>query len=141
MKYSERSQDIHKNDREIWQKFKNSWDRFQYANALNQLQNEQFDTKKIVAETINNITTKIVSVEETIKPQDKPDIIKVSTDPPINIKTGDVWFQITGGEIAKAYTFDEVTALNKTFADIDKLGLTWAQADEGFTKIAIISLL
>lgn len=130
MKYSERSQDIHKNDREIWQKFKNSWDRFQYANALNQLQNEQFDTKKIVAETINNITTKIVSVEETIKPQDKPDIIKVSTDPPINIKTGDVWFQITGGEIAKAYTFDEVTALNKTFADIDKLGLTWAQADE-----------
>ena len=96
MKYSERSQDIHKNDREIWQKFKNSWDRFQYANALNQLQNEQFDTKKIVAETINNITTKIVSVEETIKPQDKPDIIKVSTDPPINIKTGDVWFQITG---------------------------------------------
>lgn len=131
MKYSERSQDIHKNDREIWQKFKNSWDRFQYANALNQLQNEQFDTKKIVAETINNITTKIVSVEETIKAQDKPDIIKVSTDPPINIKTGDVWFQITGGEIAKAYTFDEVTALNKTFADIDKLGLTWAQADEG----------
>lgn len=131
MKYSERSQDIHKNDREIWQKFKNSWDRFQYANALNQLQNEQFDTKKIVAETINNITTKIVSVEETIKPQDEPDIIKVSTDPPINIKTGDVWFQITGGEIAKAYTFDEVTALNKTFADIDKLGLTWAQADEG----------
>lgn len=131
MKYSERSQDIHKNDREIWQKFKNSWDRFQYANALNQLQNEQFDTKKIVAETINNITTKIVSVEETIKPQDKPDIIKVSTDPPINIKTGDVWFQITGGEIAKAYTFDEVTALNKTFVDIDKLGLTWAQADEG----------
>ena len=131
MKYSERSQDIHKNDREIWQKFKNSWDRFQYANALNQLQNEQFDTKKIVAETINNITTKIVSVEETIKPQDKPDIIKVSTDPPINIKTGDVWFQIIGGEIAKAYTFDEVTALNKTFADIDKLGLTWAQADEG----------
>lgn len=131
MKYSERSQDIHKNDREIWQKFKNSWDRFQYANALNQLQNEQFDTKKIVAETINNITTKIVSVEETIKLQDKPDIIKVSTDPPINIKTGDVWFQITGGEIAKAYTFDEVTALNKTFADIDKLGLTWAQADEG----------
>lgn len=131
MKYSERSQDIHKNDREIWQKFKNSWDRFQYANALNQLQNEQFDTKKIVAETINNITTKIVSVEETIKPQDNPDIIKVSTDPPINIKTGDVWFQITGGEIAKAYTFDEVTALNKTFADIDKLGLTWAQADEG----------
>lgn len=131
MKYSERSQDIHKNDREIWQKFKNSWDRFQYANALNQLQNEQFDTKKIVAETINNITTKIVSVEETIKLQDKSDIIKVSTDPPINIKTGDVWFQITGGEIAKAYTFDEVTALNKTFADIDKLGLTWAQADEG----------
>lgn len=131
MKYSERSQDIHKNDREIWQKFKNSWDRFQYANALNQLQNEQFDTKKIVAETINNITTKIVSVEETIKPQDKLDIIKVSTDPPINIKTGDVWFQITGGEIAKAYTFDEVTALNKTFADIDKLGSTWAQADEG----------
>lgn len=131
MKYSERSQDIHKNDREIWQKFKNSWDRFQYANALNQLQNEQFDTKKIVAETINNITTKIVSVEETIKPRDKSDIIKVSTDPPINIKTGDVWFQITGGEIAKAYTFDEVTALNKTFADIDKLGLTWAQADEG----------
>lgn len=131
MKYSERSQDIHKNDREIWQKFKNSWDRFQYANALNQLQNEQFDTKKIVAETINNITTKIVSVEETIKPQDNPDIIKVSTDPPINIKTGDVWFQITGGEIAKAYTFDKVTALNKTFADIDKLGLTWAQADEG----------
>lgn len=131
MKYSERSQDIHKNDREIWQKFKNSWDRFQYANALNQLQNEQFDTKKIVAETINNITTKIVSVEETIKLQDKHDIIKVSTDPPINIKTGDVWFQITGGEIAKAYTFDEVTALNKTFADIDKLGLTWAQADEG----------
>lgn len=131
MKYSERSQDIHKNDREIWQKFKNSWDRFQYANALNQLQNEQFDTKKIVAETINNITTKIVSVEETIKPQDNPYIIKVSTDPPINIKTGDVWFQITGGEIAKAYTFDEVTALNKTFADIDKLGLTWAQADEG----------
>lgn len=131
MKYSERSQDIHKNDREIWQKFKNSWDRFQYANALNQLQNEQFDTKKIVAETINNITTKIVSVEETIELQDKPDIIKVSTDPPINIKTGDVWFQITGGEIAKAYTFDEVTALNKTFADIDKLGLTWAQADEG----------
>lgn len=129
MKYSERSQDIHKNDREIWQKFKNSWDCFQYANALNQLQNEQFDTKKIVAETINNITTKIVSVEETIKPQDKPDIIKVSTDPPINIKTGDVWFQITGGD--KAYTFDEVTALNKTFADIDKLGLTWAQADEG----------
>lgn len=35
MKYSERSQDIHKNDREIWQKFKNSWDRFQYSNALN----------------------------------------------------------------------------------------------------------
>lgn len=131
MKYSERSQDIHKNDREIWQKFKNSWDCSQYANALNQLQNKQFDTKKIVAETINNITTKIVSVEETIKPQDKLDIIKVSTDPPINIKTGDVWFQITGGEIAKAYTFDEVTALNKTFADIDKLGLTWAQADEG----------
>ena len=124
MKYSERSQDIHKNDREIWQKFKNSWDRFQYSNALNQLQNAQF-------ETINSITTKIVAVEETVKPQDKPDIIKVSTEPPADIKTGDVWFQVTGGEIAQAYTFDEVTALSKTFADIDKLGLTWAQADEG----------
>ena len=75
MKYSERSQDIHKNDREIWQEFKNSWDRFQYSNALNQLQNAQFDTKKMVAETINSITTKIVAVEETVKPQDKLDII------------------------------------------------------------------
>ena len=46
MKYSERSQDIHKNDREIWQEFKNSWDRFQYSNALNQLQNAQFDTRR-----------------------------------------------------------------------------------------------
>lgn len=86
MKYSERSQDIHKNDREIWQEFKNSWDRFQYSNALNQLQNAQFDTKKMVAETINSITTKIVAVEETVKPQDKPDIIKVSTEPPADIK-------------------------------------------------------
>ena len=56
---------------------------------------------------------------------------KVSTEPPADIKTGDIWFQVTGGEIAQAYTFDEVTALSKTFADIDKLGLTWAQADEG----------
>lgn len=50
----------------------------------------------------------------------------LSAQKPKNPNVGDIWFSL-----AHQYVWSEVDELGYTFANIDALNLTWADADEG----------
>ena len=50
----------------------------------------------------------------------------LSAQQPKNPNVGDIWFSL-----AHQYVWSEVDELGYTFANIDALNLTWADADEG----------
>lgn len=90
MKY----QDMHLSDVDLNAQFKQYMSAGQYKAALAILQNDQLTDKTVVAALFNYVTNRLVEVQSTSDPTFKQDIIKVATQPPAGITSGQVYFKL-----------------------------------------------
>lgn len=90
MKY----QDMHLSDVDLNTQFKQYMSAGQYEAALAILQNDQLTDKTVVVALFNYVTNRLVEVQSTSDPIFKQDIIKVATQPPAGITSGQVYFKL-----------------------------------------------
>ena len=90
MKY----QDMHLSDVNLNTQFKQYMSAGQYEEALAILQNDQLTDKTVVAALFNYVTGRLVEVQSTSDPTFKQDKIKVATQPPAGITSGQVYFKL-----------------------------------------------
>lgn len=90
MKY----QDLHLSDVDLNTRFKQYMSAGQYEAALAILQNDQLTDKTVVAELFNYVTNRLVEVQSTSDPTFKQDKIKVATEPPAGMTSGQVYFKL-----------------------------------------------
>lgn len=124
MKFS----DIQLADKALWQQIQEEWSKGNFASAQAIMSNTQLDKKVLTAKSLNDLTDKIVEVEQLNDPTYVKDKIKIERQVPTDLTTGQVYFEWTN---SPPYTWAEVDARNYTFADVDALRLTWAYADRG----------
>ena len=89
-----RYQDLHLSDVDLNAQFKQYMSAGQYEAALAILQNNQLTDKTVVAALFNYVTSRIVEVQSTSDPTFKQDVIKVATQPPAGITSGQVYFKL-----------------------------------------------
>ena len=124
MKFS----DIQLADKTLWQQIQEEWSKGNFASAQAIMSNTQLDKKVLMAKSLNDLTDKIVEVEQLNDPTYANDRIKIERQVPTDLTTGQVYFEWTN---SPPYTWAEVDARNYTFADVDALGINWAYADRG----------
>lgn len=124
MKFS----DIQLADKTLWQQIQEEWGKGNFTSARAIMSNTQLDKKVLTAKSLNDLTDKIVEVEQLNDPTYANDRIKIERQVPTDLTTGQVYFEWTN---SPPYTWVEVDARNYTFADIDALGINWAYADRG----------
>lgn len=124
MKFS----DIQLADKALWQQIQEEWSKGNFASAQAIMSNTQLDKKVLTAKSLNDLTDKIVEVEQLNDPTYANDKIKIERQVPTDLTTGQVYFEWTN---SPPYTWAEVDARNYTFADVDALGINWAYADKG----------
>ena len=124
MKFS----DIQLADKTLWQQIQEEWSKGNFAPAQAIMSNAQLDKKVLTAKSLNDLTDKIVEVEQLNDPTYANDRIKIERQVPTDLTTGQVYFEWTN---SPPYTWAEVDARNYTFADVDALGINWAAADRG----------
>jgi hypothetical protein len=124
MKFS----DIQLADKTLWQQIQEEWSKGNVDSAQAIMSNTQLDKKVLTAKSLNDLTDKIVEVEQLNDPTYAKDKIKVERQVPTDLTTGQVYFEWTN---SPPYTWAEVDARNYTFADVDALGINWAYADRG----------
>lgn len=124
MKFS----DIQLADKALWQQIQEEWSKGNFASAQAIMSNTQLDKKVLTAKSLNDLTDKIVEVEQLNDPTYTNDKIKIERQVPTDLTTGQVYFEWTN---SPPYTWAEVDARNYTFADVDALGINWAYADKG----------
>lgn len=124
MKFS----DIQLADKALWQQIQEEWSKGNFASAQAIMSNTQLDKKVLTAKSLNDLTDKIVEVEQLNDPTYANDRIKIERQVPTDLTTGQVYFEWTN---SPPYTWAEVDARNYTFADVDALGINWAYADKG----------
>lgn len=90
MKY----QDLHLSDVDLNTQFKQYMSAEQYEAALAILQNDQLTDKTVMAGLFNYVTGRIVEVQSISDPIFKQDKIKVATQPPAGITSGQVYFKL-----------------------------------------------
>ena len=124
MKYT----DIQLTDKELWAQFQSLYKSGDYASALALLQNTQLKNKALTADILNALIDYIVQVEQLNDSTFKADKIRVESQVPADLTTGQIYFDSTN---PSPYTFRQVDNLRYTFNDVDNLGLTWRYADRG----------
>lgn len=124
MKFS----DIQLADKTLWQQIQEEWSKGNVDSAQAIMSNTQLDKKVITAKSLNDLTDKIVEVEQLNDPTYAKDKIKIERQTPTDLTTGQVYFEWTN---SPPYTWAEVDARNYTFVDVDALGINWAYADRG----------
>lgn len=90
MKY----QDLHLTDVDLNTQFKQYMSAGHSEAALAILQNDQLTDKTVVAELFNYVTNRLVEVQSTSDPTFKQDKIKVATEPPADMTSGQVYFKL-----------------------------------------------
>lgn len=90
MKY----QDLHLSDVDLNTQFKQYMSVGQYEAALSILQNDQLTDKTVVAALFNYAAGRLVEVQSTSDPTFKKDVIKVATQPPAGMTSGQVYFKL-----------------------------------------------
>ena len=87
-------QDLHLSDVDLNTQFKQYMAAGQYEAALDILQNDQLTDKTVVAALFNYVTGRLVEVQSTSDPTFKQDVIKVATQPPAGMTSGQVYFKL-----------------------------------------------
>ena len=89
-------QDIHLEDKELWNQLQTAWEQGDYATALNVLKNANLTDKQLNAATINALTTELLRLQSQADTGFKQDKIVVSSEPPADLADGKVYFRLIG---------------------------------------------
>ena len=89
-------QDIHLEDKSLWNQLQTAWEHGNYTAALNVLKNASLTDKQLNAATINALTTEILSLQAQSDPSFKTGTIVVASEPPANLADGKVYFKMLG---------------------------------------------
>lgn len=124
-------EDIHLADKNLWELIKQQWVNKDYADAQSTMDVTNLPTQVLRASLLNELTNYIMHIEELNDNEFKVDKIQVFRQKPDNITKNQIYFQLTNDP----YTFADVDALGMTFANVDTMsteqGYTWADADRG----------
>ena len=89
-------QDIHLEDKSLWNQLQTAWEQGNYTAAFNVLKNASLSDKQLNAEAINALTSALLALQSQNDPTFKADKIVVSTEPPANLAEGKVYFKMLG---------------------------------------------
>lgn len=89
-------QDIHLEDKELWNQLQTAWEQGDYTAALNVLKNASLTDKQLNAATINALTTELLSLQAQSDPSFKTGQIVVASEPPSDLAVGKVYFRLIG---------------------------------------------
>ena len=113
-------QDIHLEDKALWNQIQTAWEQGDYTTALNVLKNASLSDKQLNAAAINAITTELLRLQSQADAGFKQDKIVVSAEPPADLANGKVYFRLigptTGYTVQDSY-FIEILQKNGTSYD------------------------
>lgn len=89
-------QDIHLEDKALWNQLQTAWEQDDYTAALNVLKNASLADKQMNAAVINALTTELLRLQSQSDTGFKQDKIIVSSDPPADLADGGVYFRLIG---------------------------------------------
>ena len=89
-------QDIHLEDKALWNQLQTAWEQGDYTAALNVLKNASLSDKQLNAAVINALTTELLRLQSQADTGFKQDKIVVSSEPPANLADGKVYFKMLG---------------------------------------------
>lgn len=89
-------QDIHLEDKSLWNQLQTVWEQDDYAAALNVLKNASLSDKQLNAAVINALTTELLRLQSQSDTGFKQDKIVVSATPPADLADGKVYFRLIG---------------------------------------------
>ena len=100
-------QDIHLEDKALWNQLQTAWEQSDYTAALNVLKNASLTDKQLNAAAINALTTELLRLQSQADTVLKQDKIVVSAEPPADLADGQVYFKnlgaVTGYNVNDAY--------------------------------------
>ena len=89
-------QDIHLEDKVLWNQLQTAWEQGNYTAAFNVLKNASLSDKQLNAKAINALISALLSLQSQNDPTFKAEKIVVSTEPPTDLAEGKVYFKILG---------------------------------------------
>ena len=89
-------QDIHLEDKALWNQLQTAWEQGDYTAALNVLKNASLSDKQLNAAAINALTTELLSLQAQSDPSFKTGQIVVASEPPSNLAVGKAYFRLIG---------------------------------------------
>lgn len=89
-------QDIHLEDKALWNQLQTAWEQDDYTTALNVLKNASLADKQLNAAVINALTTELLRLQSQADTGFKQDKIAVSAEPPADLADGEVYFRLIG---------------------------------------------
>ena len=89
-------QDIHLEDKALWNQLQTAWEQGDYTTALNVLKNASLNDKQLNAAAINALTTELLSLQAQSDPSFKTGTIVVASEPPSDLAVGKVYFRLIG---------------------------------------------
>ena len=89
-------QDIHLEDKALWNQLQTAWEQGDYTAALNVLKNASLSDKQLNAAAINALTTELLSLQAQSDPSFKTGTIVVASEPPSDLAVGKVYFRLIG---------------------------------------------
>lgn len=89
-------QDIHLEDKAIWNQLQTAWEQGDYTAALNVLKSANLSDKQLNAAAINAMTTELLSLQAQSDPSFKTGQIVVASEPPSDLAVGKVYFRLIG---------------------------------------------
>ena len=113
-------QDIHLEDKALWNQLQTAWEQGDYTAALNVLKNASLSDKQLNAAAINALTTELLRLQNQKDTGFKQDKIVVSSEPPADLADGGVYFRLIGpttGYTVKNSYFIEILQKNGTSYD------------------------
>lgn len=113
-------QDIHLEDKALWNQLQIAWEQGDYTAALNVLKNANLTDKQLNAAAINALATELLRLQSQADTGFKQDKIVVSAEPPADLADGKVYFRLigptTGYTVQNSY-FIEILQKNGTSYD------------------------
>lgn len=113
-------QDIHLEDKALWNQLQTAWEQGDYTAALNVLKNASLADKQLNAAAINALTTELLRLQSQADTGFKQDRIVVSAEPPADLADGKIYFRLIGpttGYTVKNSYFIEILQKNGTSYD------------------------
>lgn len=89
-------QDIHLEDKTLWNQLQTAWEQGDYTAALNVLKNANLTDKQLNAAAIDALTTELLRLQSQADTGFKQDKIVVSAEPPADLADGGVYFKLIG---------------------------------------------